>query len=581
MHEPARDFKTSVGKEQSCLSAFEHYGLTISNEHHQEPSIMTSIYRFTFALWLLAASPSTNASIDSIRATANRIRKFDNADPASYQTSTMTAAFPDYGKLMRAVGSDPAAAIQNLTSTQATLDAQLEKEENAFDAFVAGVESLVLLDGMSMPLSEGPSDSPSFVPSGGPTGKPTSGPTSAPTPTKAPSATDFPSGSPSVSVMPSSKPSATPSLRPSGAPTMAPVTAVPTLRTTQGPVTASPTDAPTNAPTHAPTLAPTNAPTNAPTPVPTNAPTNAPTPVPTVPLASAAPTVAECGITQEVRSAEILAILDANAADPALIRDNSTSQGMATEWLIEEDSFRICPDSPKLLQRWAMAVIYYSTGGDDWFQCSDNPAATDNCGADVPFEGAQRFLGNSSECDWAGISCLGGCVTEIEFGTCHCPSTRRLSMLPPLSFVHAHILTHSLSPSLFLSNRGKQPHWNNSHGNWPLVRLGHLGHGTWKSHLDHSHRDWALDESHFLGPRFQRSKRQSLHRTTQPRLVDAVGCQQQSSHWQYQWNRSLSADGIPTASRQSLYRNCSTRSWHLYQPCCLYIARDGHFRCHA
>jgi hypothetical protein len=89
---------------------------------------------------------------------------------------------------------------------------------------------------------------------------------------------------------------------------------------------------------------------------------------------------------------------------------------MATAWLIEEDSPRICPNDPKILQRWTMAVVYFSTGGDAWLQCSGNPSATDICGGEEPFLNAHRFLSGTSECAWAGISCINGCVTEIEFG---------------------------------------------------------------------------------------------------------------------------------------------------------------------
>jgi hypothetical protein len=100
-------------------------------------------------------------------------------------------------------------------------------------------------------------------------------------------------------------------------------------------------------------------------------------------------------------------------ANPVLIRDNSTPQGLATTWMIERDD--VCPDAQKLVQRWVLAVIYFSTQGDAWFQCSNNPSSSDECGQEDPFVGSTRFLDASNECDWAGISCINGCVTEIEF----------------------------------------------------------------------------------------------------------------------------------------------------------------------
>ena len=106
--------------------------------------------------------------------------------------------------------------------------------------------------------------------------------------------------------------------------------------------------------------------------------------------------------------------LDA-VADPDQIRNISDARGQATEWLLNEVNPFACPDNPKLVQRWVLAVIYYSTGGDLWFQCSANTSAIDGCGGAEPFVADLRFLSSSEECLWAGISCIDGCVTEIEF----------------------------------------------------------------------------------------------------------------------------------------------------------------------
>jgi hypothetical protein len=112
-----------------------------------------------------------------------------------------------------------------------------------------------------------------------------------------------------------------------------------------------------------------------------------------------------------------LAILD-TVADPILLRDPTTIQGKAANWLIGEDELLVCPDDVKLIQRFALAVIYFATNGDGWLQCSANPLSTDACGLEYPFMGESRFLSGANECEWAGISCnLQLCVTEVEFGT--------------------------------------------------------------------------------------------------------------------------------------------------------------------
>lgn len=182
------------------------------------------------------------------------------------------------------------------------------------------------------------------------------------------------------------------------------------------PVTATPTSL-TASPVVS-TLAPASAPPVSGPPVASLPPTVAPAPTPANGTApSLAPTTSDCQMTEDERIAGILARLDA-VADPDKIRDNSFPQGLATTWLLEETGqFRVCPqdDTCSLEQRWVLAVIYFSTGGPEWFQCSANPSATDACGAEEPFVGDSRFLSDTSECDWAGISCVQGCVTEVEF----------------------------------------------------------------------------------------------------------------------------------------------------------------------
>ena len=112
----------------------------------------------------------------------------------------------------------------------------------------------------------------------------------------------------------------------------------------------------------------------------------------------------------------ILSILD-TVSDPALLRDVSTPQGQSVDWLISRDTLQVCPDNEKIVQRYVLALIYYSTNGVGWTQCSSRPGALDNCGMEFPFEGESRFLSPVNECQWAGIECNEDlCVTEIEFG---------------------------------------------------------------------------------------------------------------------------------------------------------------------
>jgi hypothetical protein len=171
-------------------------------------------------------------------------------------------------------------------------------------------------------------------------------------------------------------------------------------------------------PSHAPSMriqVPTYQPsTSSPSSLPTVSTTISPTLMPTLITTTMTPTTSICGMTQEERKAAILAMLDA-VANPVLIRDDSTPQGKATTWLIDNDSWQGCPDDPKLVQRWVLAVMYFSTNGDNWYQCSASLTSTDICGSEDPFVGATRFLAPVQECAWAGISCINNCVTQVEY----------------------------------------------------------------------------------------------------------------------------------------------------------------------
>lgn len=334
------------------------------------------------------------------RLSATRLR---HPNTETLQSSSMTSTLlPSYDRFFKALASGPVTFLNMLTEEKAEGDAELNQEKDAYDAMMEVFESLAANLDTSMSLS---TIHPSMAPQSTPVLTPAPvDVTSSPT---VPAATKEPTVPKDVTTKAPSDPKATKAPKGTKAPkeTLAPVLA-PTEAPVVAPVAPTPPDLPaviTNAPVVAPTLSPLTA-------------------TPTVVLTTEAPqtqspTLSNCpGITQEQRIEQILAILDA-AANATEIRNGALAQGKATAWLLNEDSFQICPDNDKLLQRWTMAVIYYSTGGDAWFQCS--AAGSDNCGNENPFVNQERFLSGSNECEWAGISCVNGCVTEIEFGTYH------------------------------------------------------------------------------------------------------------------------------------------------------------------
>lgn len=71
---------------------------------------------------------------------------------------------------------------------------------------------------------------------------------------------------------------------------------------------------------------------------------------------------------------------------------------LAFEWIVYTDE--VCPDSTSLLQRFALALFYFSCGGSSW-----------------TMSGEETYLTSTeSECDWYGVDCDSNkTVTALHF----------------------------------------------------------------------------------------------------------------------------------------------------------------------
>lgn len=75
-----------------------------------------------------------------------------------------------------------------------------------------------------------------------------------------------------------------------------------------------------------------------------------------------------------------------NFSDPDALQNEDSPQYRAARFLADESPVSLTipaegEDSSRFLQRYALAVFYYATGGDDW-------------------ENSWNFLSNENECDW-------------------------------------------------------------------------------------------------------------------------------------------------------------------------------------
>lgn len=206
-------------------------------------------------------------------------------------------------------------------------------------------------------------------------------------------------------------PSESPSMSPSDESASRSPTKVPTIEPTQ------PTSRPSFVPTNVSSVSPTTAqPSNVPSMAPTDTPSSLPTSRPTV----------VCNMSPETREELMMTFILIVSAKEA-VDDEGSPQNKATRWIINEDGAQLCPQDDAFIQRYVMAVFYYSTNGDRWLQCRSPedsglsiPEANDACNITLPGGSGDAWLTPSSECMWGGVSCDSDqdlFVEQIDIGT--------------------------------------------------------------------------------------------------------------------------------------------------------------------
>jgi Leucine-rich repeat (LRR) protein len=107
-------------------------------------------------------------------------------------------------------------------------------------------------------------------------------------------------------------------------------------------------------------------------------------------------TTSSCGITMQKRSESIISSLIFASSNSESFDDPGSPQAKALDWILNSDVATLCPGADNLYQRYALAVLYYSTGGDENEACIASQAA--NCSIST-------WLSEVSECSWGGIVC--------------------------------------------------------------------------------------------------------------------------------------------------------------------------------
>jgi hypothetical protein len=134
-----------------------------------------------------------------------------------------------------------------------------------------------------------------------------------------------------------------------------------------------------------------------------------------------------CGLPYGARQKQLFQIFS-TLSNPADIKTPGTPQYKAFNWIIYDDDYCLCPNnsSCELIQRYVMAVFYYSTGGEKWVNCGAastvcNPSGSTYNGfaTSACFKGAsERWLAPVSSCRWCGNVCDDlnhiTCITQID-----------------------------------------------------------------------------------------------------------------------------------------------------------------------
>jgi len=134
-----------------------------------------------------------------------------------------------------------------------------------------------------------------------------------------------------------------------------------------------------------------------------------------------------CKLAPGEREKQLLAIYSTVSKKEDIL-SNGTPQNKAFNWILTKDERCVCPTDTgcELVQRFVMAVYYYSTNGDSWANCGASSATCDPNGTifngketSKCYSGAdKRWLSKDPSCKWCGNNCddplYQDCITQIN-----------------------------------------------------------------------------------------------------------------------------------------------------------------------
>jgi Leucine-rich repeat (LRR) protein len=124
---------------------------------------------------------------------------------------------------------------------------------------------------------------------------------------------------------------------------------------------------------------------------------------------SMAPSLAPSSAPTSVRLTDTIDSLKSISNEDAF-NDVMSPQYQAAQWVSDEDPLALPIGDAQFVQRYILAVFYFSTNGDEWDNCGRNDPI---CGGDPDEE---SWLSEASECVWVGLNCTNNAnVDQIFF----------------------------------------------------------------------------------------------------------------------------------------------------------------------
>jgi len=172
----------------------------------------------------------------------------------------------------------------------------------------------------------------------------------------------------------------------------------------------------------------------------------------------------------DITRAGLLEFLEPHSPDGALL-DPTSPQSQALEWLLQDltSPGAVVATDQSMLQRYALATLYYSTKGDGWTKREEYGC----CGGDCECEGTEDdsgwpWLTLDHECMWDGISCnFDDSISSIMLPMIHMsgPIPAEISLLFALAnlFLGTNQLSSSIPSELGLLTRLHTLDWRENH----------------------------------------------------------------------------------------------------------------------